>query len=157
MLLPVVVKVDNTPDEEPTVAIKGVELAHEPPVGVAVSVSVEDVQILVAPTITGRLLTVIGKVGAVPQPLEYEKVALPLAMPVTVPPVEIEAMAGLTLAHVPPVVPSVSSVVDPTHTVGEPEIATGALNVLTVVVPGAGQELTPFTLRVTLYVPATGE
>ena len=52
----------------------------------------------------------------------------PEATPVTMPDVEATvAIAVLLLLHVPPVVPSLSATVDPTHTLVVPAIADGGV------------------------------
>ena len=48
--------------------------------------------------------------------------AVPAPPPVTIPDVPTDAVKGALLLHVPPAVASVSAVVDPTQTLGEPVI-----------------------------------
>jgi hypothetical protein len=73
----------------------------------------------------GVVLTVIvASAFAVPQPLVtvYDIIDVPAATPVTTPPVVMVALAVFELLHVPPATPSVSAVVEPSHTVVAPEI-----------------------------------
>ena len=52
---------------------------------------------------------------------------MPAATPVTIPvDMPIVATAGLLLDHIPPVVASVCTTVDPTHTVDDPLMEAGA-------------------------------
>jgi hypothetical protein len=53
-------------------------------------------------------------------------VAVPLAIPVTEPDVPTVAIEVLLLLQAPPVVPSVSVALEPTHTVKVPPMAAGS-------------------------------
>ena len=70
MVVPVVPPEEIDPDDKPMVAIAVFELVHVPPLNTAVKVVAETVQIVVAPEITGKALTVITLDAAVPQPFE---------------------------------------------------------------------------------------
>ena len=88
----------------------------------------------------------------------YDITAVPAEIPLTTP-LDGPTIATpvLLLLHVPPDDPSVSVIFDPAHTIAvAPPIAVGGFMVLTDAVPGLGQEFVPFTVRLTLYVPATG-
>jgi hypothetical protein len=56
----------------------------------------------------------------------YSIVHIPAALPVTIPAASTDATVGLLLVHVPPKVVDDSAVVEPTHTVGVPEIVAGS-------------------------------
>ena len=125
-----------------TVAIEVALLLHEPPVPVVVKVVVAPGQSVEAPVIVpadGAAATTIVRVAvAVPQVLvtEYVIVAVPTAIPVTIPEALIVAIEGAELDHVPPVVVLVNVVVEPAQTVDAPVIvpADGPLITITDVV-----------------------
>ena len=56
----------------------------------------------------------------------YDIIALPAAIPLTVPVLDIVATAVLALVHVPPVIASLRVVVDPIYVVAKPVIGPGA-------------------------------
>lgn len=108
-----------------TLATPGALLLQVPPV-VGESVVIDPTQILFTPVIltTGAAFTVTGEVGTDAQPvseLVKIKVTEPADTPVTTPALVTVAMAGLLLAHVPPVVGD-SVVVDPTQILVAPVI-----------------------------------
>lgn len=116
----------TTPVEEPTVAIDPLPLLHVPPAVASVRLDVEPAHASVVPEIpTGNGLTVIGVVVIQPVPIVYVIVALPVATPVTTPPVLTIAVAISLLLHAPPAVASVTLVVKPRHTFPLPVIAAG--------------------------------
>ena len=130
------------PVPEPIVATDVLLLAHVPPPG-SNKVVVAPIQIPVTPVITeGSGLTVI--VLYAEHPVEanpYVMVAVPAVMPVTSP-VDDPTVATevLLLLHTPPLVASLSAVVNPTQTAAVPVIGTG-VGLTVTVVPTA--QLTP--------------
>ena len=116
----------TTPVPDTTVANDGLLLVQVPPDGVLLRVVVVVAHTEVVPVIpVGVMLTVNGI--AIPQPAAdvYEMFRVPLAIPATTPVVFTVPSAVLLLLQVPPVVASVSVVVDPAHTLLVPAIAAG--------------------------------
>lgn len=140
-----------------TVATAGLLLTQVPPV-VGDKPVVLPTQMLVAPVMltTGVGFTVTGKVEADTQPVtELVKVNVtePDATPVTKPPFVTVAMAGLLLAHTPPVVGD-NVVVPPTQILLPPVmLTTGRALTLTA---GVGAEIQPVVVlvKVNIAVPA---
>lgn len=102
-------------------------LLHVPPPVTFVSVVVSPEHIVVLPVIAaGNGFTVMPIVRKHPVPIVYVIVAGPPgAPPYTVPILSTDAITTLVVVHVPPVVPSVKLIVDPTQTAVGPIIGTG--------------------------------
>ena len=83
----------------------------------------------------GRLLIVTVLVAVQPAGKVYIMVAVPPVIPVTLPEPFTVAFEVLLLLHVPPVVTSVSAVVDAAHTVAVPVMDPGAGFIVTVALP----------------------
>ena len=115
-------------------------LVHVPPVELSVKAIDEPVQTDVGPDIvpaTGSGFTVTPYVAvARPQLFTtvYVAVALPAAMPVTIPPVLIVATERGVMLQEPPVADSVNVIVDPWQTLVGPEIDPATGNGLTATV-----------------------
>ena len=128
--LPVVAEIPvTTPVALPTSAIVGSLLAHVPPVTKSLNIVVEPSHTFGLPVIAagnGFTLTTIVAAQPVVPVMVYEIVVVPTAMPVTRPAGLTLAVAGAVLLHVPPALASLSSVDNPTHTMGVPVIAAGA-------------------------------
>jgi hypothetical protein len=124
------------PDTEPTVAIEVLELCHVPPVELFVSVVVADVHNESVPDIAdGLLFTVTTTATLLPHPVAYVIVAVPCAIPVTVPDeLPTVAIEVLLLLQLPPVELLVSVVVEPVHKDAVPPIDAGAANTVTTLV-----------------------
>ena len=119
---------------EPTVAQVDEE-DHTPPAVGSVNVAVELAQTEDNPDIdpaVGSKLTVILAVALQPVDKAYVIVVVPNETPVTIPDNEPIVADDELLLQVPPVVASVSVILEPTHTLDEPLIAEG--NGLTVIV-----------------------
>jgi len=119
-----------------TVATDVEPLVHVPPV-------VPSVKVMADPTqkanevemATGVVLTVIIVVTEQPVPSEYVINEVPENTPVTIPELApIVATVVVPLVHVPPVVPSVSVIVEPAQNEDEVEIAVGKALTVTIVV-----------------------
>ena len=139
-----------------TVATAGLLLIQVPP-EVGDKVVVEPTQTLAEPVIltTGMALTVTGAVGAETHPvvvLVKVNVAVPADRAVTTPPLVTEAIAGLLLAQVPPLVGD-SVVVAPTQMLLTPVILTTGRAFTVIGRVTAEHPLTPCT-NVKVTVPA---
>lgn len=115
----------TTPVPETTVATEDVPLDHVPPGVASLRVVDAPTQTVAVPVIGALALTVTGFVAIQP-PIEYVMVAVPDAIPVTMPEEEpTEATDGVLLLHVPPGTEFVNVAVIPTHTLDEPLITDG--------------------------------
>jgi len=124
---------------EPIVATEPLPLLHTPPLVASLSVVVDPVQTLMVPVIAdtvGNGLTVTDEVTVVTQPKPlvtvYDIVAVPADTPLTMPVKPIVATEPSPLLHTPPLVASLSVVVEPAHTLMVPVIADTVGNGLTV-------------------------
>lgn len=117
----------TTPEPAPTDPVVGTLLVHVPPDDASLNVVVKPTHTFVTPVIAaGSGLTVTGVVAKQPVPKVYEIIGVPVANPATIPvPAPTDPSAGLLLLHVPPVVPSLNVVVEPTHTFVVPVITAG--------------------------------
>jgi hypothetical protein len=117
----------TTPVELFIVAVAGVLLLHVPPGVVVVNATVALTHEIEAPVIAaGVWFTVTTELAGVPHPLEYEMVAVPGAMPVTIPVVPpTVATEVLLLVHAPTPPGLDHVVVAPVHTVIVPVLADG--------------------------------
>jgi hypothetical protein len=121
---------EDTPHKTPVLLIVASDdgpVDHVPPVELLNSTEDEPAHTIGLPVIAGGGgNTVINLLTVQPEPREYCIVAKPADIPHTIPLVEFTvATAVLLLVHVPPLVPSVSGVHDPTHTLPEPPMPTG--------------------------------
>jgi hypothetical protein len=108
-------------------------LLHTPPVVVLLSVSGLPAHALIVPVIAdGVAFTVTTAVVA--QPAIYVMVVVPDVTPVTRPVESTVALPLLLLLHVPPVVALLKDVVAPIHTLIVPDIADGAVLIVTTLV-----------------------
>jgi hypothetical protein len=99
---------------------------HVPPVAASNNAADEPTHTIGAPVIAGGGgNTVINLVAVQPAPNEYVIVAKPGDTPHTWPVAFTVATPVLLLLQLPPVVASVSTVHDPTHTLPDPEIPAG--------------------------------
>ena len=92
----------TTPDPEPTVAISELPLVHAPPPAPFTSVMVWPAHTLPGPVTGVTVVTVTTVEDGHPSAVVYTIVAVPVATPLTAPPVPTAATAILLLAHVPP-------------------------------------------------------
>ncbi len=129
----------TTPVVLPTVATPGALLVHVPPGVASVNVIVEPTHTADGPAITaGNAFTVITLVVEQPPPNEYVIVTIPGFTPVTIPVKDpTVAIVSELLLHVPPLMISLSVIVDPTHTLDGPVIGAGEELTVTVNEPGA--------------------
>jgi hypothetical protein len=128
----------TTPVEEPTVAINVLLLLHVPPPA-SIRLVEDPAQAVGVPAIgLGNAFTVTIALIEHPPGAVYVMVAVLVnntAPPVTTPVVNpTEAIVGLLLSQVPPVVASVKCVVSPEHTFKVPVIAAGAGFTVTIAV-----------------------
>lgn len=125
----------SVPDDEPIVTVDRLLLVHVPPGIPSPSVAVVPTQAMGDPVIAvGAVITATDVVEKQAAPMVYVMVAEPVVTPVTMPATPVLAIAVLLLLHVPPVVPSVSEVVDPAHISVMPEITVGGGLIVTSVV-----------------------
>lgn len=120
------------PDDEPTVAKAIPELVHVP-LPESDNVSLASTHTDDAPVIAeGNGFTVTTVVAEQPVAARYVIVAVPAESPETIPLVPIVAVAGVLLLHVPPTVPSLNAVVEPSQTLVVPVITAGEACTVTV-------------------------
>jgi len=114
------------PVEEPMVAMAGLLLVHTPPATASLIVVVEPLQTPNSP-VSGAILLIVRPIEVVqPVGAVYTMLGLPAATPVTVPEEEpTVALVMSLLAHVPPLVRSLSVDVAPAHNVVVPVIDDG--------------------------------
>ena len=116
-----------TPSAEPMVATVVLLLLHVPPDGELLSAVVDPWQTVVVPVIEPEEeLTVTTKAAAVPQPLLYEIVVVPVPKPVTIPAAVIVATPVFELVQVPPLLLLLNVIVELRQATVEPEMAAGA-------------------------------
>ena len=116
----------TTPLTDPTVACAGVPIVHVPVVGLDDKVLETPVHNTKTPVIAlGNALTVIPVVAIQPEGNVYVITGKPAVRPVTTPPLVIVASDVLLLVQLPPDVPSLSNVEEPTQTFIVPVIAAG--------------------------------
>jgi hypothetical protein len=124
-----------TEPEVPTVATAGTVLLHTPPTVELFKAVLEDIQTDEVPVIgltIGNALTVNALVTKQPENTVYDIVAVPAAIPVTVPVVELTVPTlGLLLLHAPPDAACVRVDVLPTHADAVPPIAAGVATTVT--------------------------
>ncbi len=119
----------DTPETSPaasTVAVPTELLLHVPP-GVGFDrVVVLPIQILIGAEgkIDAGLALTVTTVVVKQAPTEYDIVAVPADIPVTIPPATV-AIVGFPLLHVPPLVVFVNVVMSPIHTTPVPDIVEG--------------------------------
>jgi len=125
----------------PIIATSVLLLLHVPPLTPSLNVELNPAQILETPVIeAGDTIVVIVAVAALPHPVEYVIVAVPPTPPVTIPVAEpTVAIDVLLLLHVPPLVTSDNVVLNPAHTLGEPDMPPGVASVVIVVVAAVPQ------------------
>lgn len=123
-----------TTPEVPTVAIAELPLTQDPPVGEDANAVVDPTHTDIVPVITdGAANTESEAVRTHPEAV-YEIVAVPAAIPVTIPVEPTTAVPVALLAHVPPPVAEDNVIVAPAHTDVAPVMAAGsALTVTTAV------------------------
>lgn len=124
---------DTIPPE--TVATAGVLLLHMPPEVASDRVTVPPVHTVgLAGSIAPGAVLIVATVLAEQPEIVYLIVAVPTALPVTMPPAETEAIPEALLLQAPPGVASVKAAVPPKHTVtGVGVIAAGVALTVTVV------------------------
>ena len=111
-----------------TVAIAASATLQVPPATGLLNANVVPAQKVPPPVVTpndGGVMTLNGNIVSQPEGMMYVIVVFPDAIPVTTPPAEMEAIAGLLLIHEPPDRLLDKVTLEPIHTESVPVIAGG--------------------------------